>query len=166
VREGVLNRLETPSLTVGLLFKTGAPDLSQNAERPRILVAGDAAAPTGFARVVEGIFRPLAAAYEIHQLGANYRGDPHTYPWKVYPAELDGDRWGAKRIVPLVEKLKPTLVFILNDIWVQHAYLKELASMRARPPLVLYCHVDGGPIDAESIEPLAAPTVQLLEWPS
>ena len=75
--------------------------MSEQTERPRILVAGDAAVPTGFARVTEGIFKPLSAAYEIHQLGTNYRGDPHGLGWKVYPAEIGGDRWGANRIRPL-----------------------------------------------------------------
>lgn len=129
--------------------------MSQNAERPRILVAGDAAVPTGFARVVEGIFKPLAAAYEIHQLGTNYRGDPHGYDWKVYPAEIGGDRWGANRIAALVEKIRPALVFVVNDIWVQHAYVKELGGLKDAPPVVLYCPVDGGPIGAENVEPLA-----------
>ena len=129
--------------------------MSENVERPRILVAGDAAVPTGFARVMEGIFKPLSASYEIHHLGTNYRGDPHDYDWKVYPAEIGGDRWGAQRIATLVEKLKPRLVFILNDVWVQHAYLKELRRMKDAPPVVLYCPVDGGPLDPESIEPLA-----------
>jgi glycosyltransferase involved in cell wall biosynthesis len=129
--------------------------LSEQVERPRILVAGDAAVPTGFARVMEGVFGPLSAVYEIHHLGTNYRGDPHDYDWKVYPAEIGGDRWGAKRILPLVEKLRPRLVFILNDIWVQHAYLAELRKMKDAPPVVLYCPVDGGPIDPEGIAPLA-----------
>jgi D-inositol-3-phosphate glycosyltransferase len=129
--------------------------LSETSERPRILVAGDAAVPTGFARVMEGVFGPLSDRYEIHHLGTNYRGDPHTYGWKVYPAEIGGDRWGANRVAPLVEKLKPRLVFILNDIWVQHAYLKELRRLKEAPPVVLYCPVDGGPIDPEAVEPLA-----------
>lgn len=128
--------------------------MSENSERPRILVAGDGAVPTGFARVMEGIFTPLAERYEIHQLATNYRGDPHSYPWKLYPAEAGGDRWGANRLPTLVEKLRPSLFFILNDIWVQHAYLRELAKMKEPPPVVLYCPVDGGPLDAESVEPL------------
>ena len=128
--------------------------MSATPERPRLLVAGDGAVPTGFARVMEGIFAPLAAAYEIHQLATNYRGDPHSYEWKLYPAEIGGDRWGASRILSLIEKLKPSLIFILNDIWVQHAYLNELRKLKNAPPIVLYCPVDGGPLDAESIEPL------------
>src|ERR1044071_2689484 len=103
---------------------------------------------------MEGIFAPLAERYEIHQLATNYRGDPHGYAWKLYPAEAGGDRWGANRVLTLVEKIKPGLLFILNDIWVQHAYLNELRKMKDPPPVVLYCPVDGGPLDAESVEPL------------
>jgi glycosyltransferase involved in cell wall biosynthesis len=129
--------------------------LSENIAVPRILVAGDAAVPTGFARVIEGIFKPLSTRYEIHHLGTNYLGDPHGYNWKVYPAEIGGDRWGARRIVALAEKIQPQLIFILNDIWVQSAYMQELRQAKARPPVILYCPVDGGPIDPESIAPLA-----------
>ena len=129
--------------------------MSENRALPRILVAGDAAVPTGFARVIEGIFKPLSTQYEIHHLGTNYRGDPHGYNWKVYPAELGGDRWGARRIVALAEKIQPQLIFILNDIWVQSAYLQELRQAKTLPPIILYCPVDGGPIDPESIAPLA-----------
>lgn len=129
--------------------------MSENVSLPRILVVGDAAVPTGFARVIEGIFKPLAASYEIHQLGTNYLGDPHGYGWKVYPAELGGDRWGARRIVPLVEKIKPQLIFLLNDIWVQSAYMQALRQAKIPQPVVVYCPVDGGPIDPEAIAPLA-----------
>jgi len=132
--------------------------LSENTALPRILVAGDAAVPTGFARVIEGIFTPLVTRYEIHHLGTNYRGDPHGYSWKVYPAELGGDRWGARRMLELVEKIQPHLIFIVNDIWVQSAYLQELRQAKRVPPIILYCPVDGGPIDPESIAPLAGVT--------
>jgi glycosyltransferase involved in cell wall biosynthesis len=121
-------------------------------------VAGDAAVPTGFARVIESICKPLVNRYEIHHLGTNYRGDPHGYSWKVYPAELGGDRWGARRIVALAEQIQPQLIFIVNDIWVQSAYLQELKQAQTLPPIILYCPVDGGPIDPESIAPLAGVT--------
>jgi len=132
--------------------------LSENTALPRILVAGDAAVPTGFARVIEGILKPLVTRYEIHHLGTNYHGDPHGYGWKIYPADIGGDRWGARRIVALVEKIRPQLIFIVNDIWVQSAYLQELRQAKILPPIILYCPVDGGPIDPESIAPLAGVT--------
>jgi D-inositol-3-phosphate glycosyltransferase len=103
---------------------------------------------------MEGIFKPLKDTYELHHLGTNYRGDPHDYDWPIYPAEIGGDRWGARRIAPLIERLRPQLVFILNDIWVQQAYMQELKAVEDLPPLVLYCPVDGGPLDAETIAPL------------
>ena len=132
--------------------------MSENTALPRILVAGDAAVPTGFARVIEGILKPLVTRYEIHHLGTNYHGDPHGNSWKIYPAELGGDRWGARRIVALVEKIRPQLILIVNDIWVQSAYLQELRQAKTLPPIILYCPVDGGPIDPESIAPLAGVT--------
>ena len=70
--------------------------MSETVERPRILVAGDGAVPTGFARVMEGIFTPLSRRYEIHHLGTNYRGDPHGYDWKLYPAEVGGESGGVR----------------------------------------------------------------------
>jgi D-inositol-3-phosphate glycosyltransferase len=127
----------------------------QRNRRPRILVIGDAGVPTGFARVIEGIFRPLAAKYDVHQLGTNYQGDPHDYPWKVYRASLGGDPWGANRIVSLIERLRPSLIFLLNDIWVLCHYLEALATMKDHPPVIVYCPIDGGPIEIEAIAPLS-----------
>jgi D-inositol-3-phosphate glycosyltransferase len=122
---------------------------------PRILVVGDAGVPTGFARVIEGIFRPLAAKYEIHQLGTNYQGDPHDYPWKVYRASLGGDPWGANRLVSLIEQVRPNLIFLLNDIWVLGHYMQALATMKHHPPVIVYCPIDAGPIEIEAVAPLS-----------
>lgn len=127
----------------------------QSNKRTRILVVGDAAVPTGFARVIEGIFRPLCDKYEIHHLGTNYQGDPHDYPWKVYRAPSGGDMWGANRIVSLVEHLRPDLIFILNDIWILCQYLAALATLKGHPPVIAYCPIDGGPIEIEAVAPLS-----------
>jgi D-inositol-3-phosphate glycosyltransferase len=118
------------------------------------MVVGDASVPTGFARVIEGIFRPLSDKYEIHHLGTNYQGDPHDYPWKVYRASSGGDIWGANRIVQLVEHVRPDLIFILNDIWIQCQYLQALATLNDHPPVIAYCPIDGGPIGGETVVPL------------
>lgn len=128
--------------------------LTPSSTRPRILVVGDAAVPTGFARVIEGIFRPLADRYEIHHLGTNYPGDPHEYPWQVYRASSGGDMWGANRIVSLVEHVRPDLIFVLNDIWIQCQYLAALGTLGEHPPVISYCPIDGGPIEAEALAPL------------
>lgn len=46
----------------------------------RILIIGDAVAPTGFARVIRSIFEPLHKNFELHQLATRYDGRPHDYP--------------------------------------------------------------------------------------
>ncbi len=47
-----------------------------NGARPRVLVVGDAVAPTGFARVLHSILGRLCDSYEFHHLGINYAGTP------------------------------------------------------------------------------------------
>lgn len=140
--------------TIGYELRDTAWMSPEANERPRVLVVGDAGVPTGFARVIEGIFRPLADKYEIHHLGTNYSGDPHHYPWKVYRAASGGDVWGTNRIVSLVEHTRPDLIFILNDIWIQSQYLTALGALKAHPPVIAYCPIDGGPIQVEAVAPL------------
>jgi hypothetical protein len=57
--------------------------MTDAAPRPKILIIGDAVAPTGFARVIRSIFEPLCKHYEVHQLATRYDGAPHNYPWKL-----------------------------------------------------------------------------------
>ncbi len=127
--------------------------------KPRVLVVGDAVAPTGFARVVREIFQPLVAApeaqsWEIHQLGTNYFGDPHDWPWPVYPAATGGYNTGAHRLAGLVQKLQPDLVFAINDPWVLAEYLDALEPFEDVKK-VLYCAFNTGPIDPEVLPKLS-----------
>src|ERR1044072_1876308 len=84
--------------------------------KPKILIIGDAVAPTGFARVIRSIFEPLQNDYEWHQLATRYQDDPHPSPWKLYPAGETGNRYGSDRIAPLVDQIQPAIVFLLYDI--------------------------------------------------
>lgn len=122
--------------------------------RARILIVGDAVAPTGFARVVRGIFAPLAERYDLHQLAVNYFGDPHDWPWKLYPAQRPGDPSGVSRLPQLITYLAPDLVFVLTDIWRFAAYGSALEKLGSAPPAVLYCPVEAGPIAPEVVAPL------------
>ncbi|HYX71930.1 MAG TPA: hypothetical protein VE732_04110, partial [Nitrososphaera sp.] len=62
------------------------------------MVVGDAAAPTGFARVLHSILDRIKHKYEIHHLGLNFSGDPHDADWKIYVARLGGDVYGVNRL--------------------------------------------------------------------
>lgn len=121
--------------------------------KPKLLLVGDAVATTGFARVMHGIFENLVDRYEIHHLGINYRGDPHDYKVKIYPAMLgglgqQGDVYGHSRLPRLIDSLQPDVVFILNDIWIHAQYMDALDSyIEGGLKVVLYSPVDAEPIE-------------------
>jgi D-inositol-3-phosphate glycosyltransferase len=115
-------------------------------QRAVLLVVGDAVAPTGFARVLHSILDRLEHRYEIHHLGINYRGDPHDARWRIYPAGVDGDLFGVNRLAPLVERVKPRLVFAVYDLWILTRFAVALQPFRESVRSVMYFPVDGGPI--------------------
>jgi len=106
-----------------------------------ILWIGDAVSQTGFARVTHSICGQLHASgdWDVNVLGINYSGDPHTYPYKIFPAILGGDVWGIGRAMGLIRNLKPDVVLIINDPWNVSQYLQ---AIEANVPVVAYMPVD------------------------
>jgi D-inositol-3-phosphate glycosyltransferase len=123
-------------------------------DRPKILIIGDAVAPTGFARVIRSIFEPLHEHYELHQLATRFDGGPHNYPWKLYPAGKGKSRYGFDQLAPLIDQLQPAIVFLLYDIVFQVQYLEYLRKAQWRPRLVFYSPVESGPIAPEIMQRL------------
>jgi glycosyltransferase involved in cell wall biosynthesis len=117
--------------------------------RPKILIIGDAVAPTGFARVIRSIFEPLHEHYELHQMATRYDGGPHEYPWKLYPAGKAGNGYGFDQVAALVDQIQPAIVFLLYDIVFQVQYLERLREAAAKPRIVFYSPVESGPIAPE-----------------
>jgi D-inositol-3-phosphate glycosyltransferase len=126
----------------------------QGSAKPKILIIGDAVAPTGFARVIRSIFMPLREHYELHQLATRYDGGPHDYPWKLYPAGKDEGRYGFDRIAPLIAEIRPRIVFLLYDIPFQVPYLDRLRKATPPPKIVFYSPVEAGPIAPEIMQRL------------
>ncbi|MGZ8846196.1 MAG: glycosyltransferase family 4 protein [Pyrinomonadaceae bacterium] len=121
----------------------------------RILIIGDAVAPTGFARVIRSIFEPLQSDFELHQLATRYDGRPHDYPWRLYPAAKGKSVYGYDRILPLIEEIKPEIVFLLYDIPFQVPYMEELRKAKPQPKVVIYSPVESGPIAPEIMQRLS-----------
>ena len=86
----------------------------------KILWYGDAVSNTGFARVTHSILEHLSKTNEVVVYGINYTGDPHPYPFKIYPAapHNPADRFGLGRIQSIVENERPDWFICLNDIWI------------------------------------------------
>jgi glycosyltransferase involved in cell wall biosynthesis len=122
---------------------------------PKLLVVGDGSGFTGFSRVIRGILVPLAAYYRIHHLAVGYFGDPHDYPWPLYPAVLGGDDFGVKRIRNLTEVIRPDLIFLVSTFETVGNYLEELRSIRGGARVVAYCPVESGPLDPGVVARLA-----------
>jgi len=120
----------------------------------RILIIGDAVAPTGFARVIRSIFTPLQSDFELHQLATRYDGRPHDYGWTLYPAAKGKSPYGYDQIVSLIAEVKPAIVFLLYDIPFQIPYLEHLRKASPPPKIVMYSPVESGPIAPEIMQRL------------
>lgn len=99
----------------------------------KILWYGDACSNTGFARVTHSILDHLSKQHEVVCFGINYQGDPHDYPFKIYPAAAHNpqDRFGIGRIQSVVEKERPDYVICLNDIWVVNQVWERIHLLKS-----------------------------------
>jgi D-inositol-3-phosphate glycosyltransferase len=108
--------------------------------KKRLLWIGDAAVSSGFARATHHVLNALQEDWEILVLGLNYQGDPHSYPYPIFPCWPGGDAFGLGRTKQLVAELEPALVIVQNDPWNVPQYLKRIGD---KVPVVAVCPVDG-----------------------
>jgi len=111
-------------------------------ELPVLLWAGDACVPSGFARVTHAVLETLRHEWDVHVVGLNYNGDPHAYPYRVYPAAglNPRDVFGVTRVPEMMRLLRPDMMVVLNDPWNVPAYLKQAGGQM---PVVGMVAVDG-----------------------
>jgi glycosyltransferase involved in cell wall biosynthesis len=127
--------------------------------KEKILVIGDGAAPTGFARVVDSILVRLTKSYDIKQL-IPYHVDvadiPRDWPWQHFSVDHGSNLGGDKPIDSLLDDLKPELIFIVNDMHVIRKYILLLDPWRKGHDvkLIAYCPIDLTPLPLELVKPL------------
>lgn len=114
---------------------------------PHILWVGDAVVSTGFSRCTHNVCDYLHnQGWRVSVLGLNYFGDPHPYPYDIYPCRQpwDGghDGFGATRLPILDKRLNPDIIVLLNDPWNIPAYLNHL-PVEDRPKVIGWLAVDG-----------------------
>jgi D-inositol-3-phosphate glycosyltransferase len=120
----------------------------------KILIIGDAVAPTGFARVIRSIFEPLRSDFELHLLATRYDDGPHDYPWRLYPAGKGASVYGYDQIPTLIDEIQPAIVFLLYDIPFHPNYLEHIRRASSQPKVVMYAPVESGPIAPEILQRL------------
>ncbi len=128
----------------------------------RILIIGDAVAPTGFARVIRSIFQPLHRDFELHQMATRYDNGPHDYSWPLYPAKQAGDVYGYSQLPRIVNEIRPAVVFLLYDLTFQTRYLNVLRRLTPQPKTVFYSPVEAGPVAPEIVGQLQGVTRYVL----
>lgn len=108
----------------------------------RLLWIGDAVAATGFSKVTHKVLEHLKD-WEIFVLGLNYYGEPHDYPYKIFPC-VDPYRnarnmFGFDRMGEMIQYYAPDLIVVQNDPWNIPTYLKYKGDVR----MVAVVPVDG-----------------------
>lgn len=122
---------------------------------PRMLYVGDFPVQTGFGVVSTNLIKVFKTLYDVHVLGVNYYGDynPLIEGLKVYPATGGGsDIWGKERLGEMIAKVKPDVVFILNDPWIGRDYAQVIDELRKLNPGLKIKFMIYTPIDAENIK--------------
>lgn len=102
--------------------------------KPKLLWIGDIVATTGFARVTENVLSRLKDKYEIHVLGCNWHGDhtPLQKDYFLYPAcnRFQQAPFGEERIREIVERIKPDVVFSINDVWIINEQWRRIKDLK------------------------------------
>jgi len=132
-------------------FSSEIPKFVAGPSKPRLLWIGDAACATGFARATHYTLEVLRETWDVSVLGLNYLGDPHSYPYPIYPCYPGGDAFGVRRTKEMVEKIRPDLVVVQNDPWNLPAYMKQIVDV----PIVGVVAVDGKNCRATSMNGIA-----------
>jgi D-inositol-3-phosphate glycosyltransferase len=126
--------------------------------KKKLFIIADAGADTGFASVSHNLIEQLYTKWEIHVLAINYQGDPHPIQAKAQmynpSARVQGDFYGINRIAELTHKIKPDIIFMINDPWVASSYVPIIEKSGYKGPTVLYTPIDGYNVMKAYITPL------------
>jgi len=105
---------------------------------------------TGFGRIAREIIGSIYedSKPEIHWLGINYNGDPHNFPYQIYPAcrfmSNDKSTLGSAYLERFLYKVKPDIFFCLEDPWViyGHWQMIERAQKELGFTTIFYMPID------------------------
>ena len=95
----------------------------QTNERIRVLAYCDSpTCATGFGTVSRNILAGLHSTgrYDVDILGINYWGDPHNFPFRIWPTGVNGERdpYGRKKVFNMIPQMQYDLLFFLQDTFI------------------------------------------------
>ena len=98
--------------------------------KPKLLWIGDIVAKTGFARVTENVLPFLKCDFDITVL-ETIGGEipPLQQVYTMYPSSNLTAPFGEERIREIVMKIKPDIIFTINDMWIVNEQYKQIQDM-------------------------------------
>lgn len=107
---------------------------------------------TGFGTVSRNIFEGLymSGKYNIDVLGINYWGNPHPFPYRIWPTgtNAEQDPYGRKKVCNMIPQMEFDLLFFLQDTFILD-FLPELIPFLKQKgkkfKSICYFPIDGAP---------------------
>jgi len=145
-------------------IKTGFTNATAPQNIIKVLAYCDApTCATGFGTVSRNIFEGLhkTGRYQIDVLGINYWGDPHNFPYRIWPTGTNPqkDPYGRQKVINMIPQMDFDILFLLQDSFILEfvkTLVPHLKKNRANPfKSILYYPVDSIIKQgwAENIEP-------------
>jgi len=107
---------------------------------------------TGFGTVSRNIFEALqrTGRYEIDILGINYWGDPHGFPYRIWPTGINNDKdpYGRKKVAAMIPNMEYDILFFLQDSFILDflpVLLPRLQGAGKKFKSICYYPIDGPP---------------------
>lgn len=120
-------------------------------QKTRVLVYADSpTVATGFGTVSRNVLAQLHASgkYEIDIFGINYHGEPHTLPYRIWPASdyQAGDPYGRRKFCYFALQHDFDILWVLQDTFIVDflpELIRHLKSNRVKPfRTIMYFPVD------------------------
>jgi glycosyltransferase involved in cell wall biosynthesis len=131
------------------------PQPNKTGRKTKVIFYGDSpTCATGFGQVSRNILPALrdSGRYEVDVLGINYWGDPHNYPFRIWPMAINGQRdpYGRQRLQQhlMDPKLKFDILFCLQDTFILDflpTMINNLRKAGKRFKSIYYYPIDGIP---------------------
>jgi len=105
---------------------------------------------TGFGTVARNICEGLynTGRYEIDILGINFHGDPHSFPYRIWPTATNSQRdpYGRQKVLNMIPTMDFDLLFFLQDSFILEflpVLIPHLKKNRSKPfKSILYYPID------------------------
>lgn len=138
-------------------FKVKTPNKDTKIRKPgdkiKVLAFCDTpSCATGFGTVSRNIFEGLyrTGKYQVDVLGINYWGDPHPFPYRIWPVGTNSqqDPYGRKKICSMIPNMDFDLLFFLQDTFILDflpELIPHLKQQNKEFKSICYYPIDGKP---------------------